>query len=140
MINNERVKYMAKLAEYESTEGRTDKKTIQYFRRDYVAMELIKSFVTGTIAFGLMFLMWAVYGMDNLLEQFNSMNITGAVTEVVIVYLVFMAIYLLATYLICNMRYTTGRKNVKAFYEKLQKVSRLYEEEENMPGADDWED
>lgn len=140
MINNERVKYMAKLAEYESTEGKTDKKTIQYFRRDYVAMELIKSFVTGTAAFGLIFLMWLVYGMEALMEQMNHMDIIGFVTEVAIAYLVFLAVYLLATYLIYNARYTAGRKNVKAFYEKLKKVSSLYEEEEHMPGAEDWED
>lgn len=139
MINNERVKYMAKLAEYESTDGRTDQKTTQYFRRDYVAMELIKSFVTGTIAFGLICLMWMGYGMENLMEQINNMDIVGFATEIVIIYIAFMAVYLLVTYLIYNARYTAGRKNVKAFYEKLQKISRLYEEE-NMSGAEDWED
>lgn len=44
MISKERVRHMTKLAEFENEESKACQKATQYFRRDYVAMELIKSF------------------------------------------------------------------------------------------------
>lgn len=140
MINNERVKYMTKLAEYENGAGKEDKKATQYFRKDYVAMEMIKSFVTGTVAFGLMFMMWLFYNLDNLMQKINDMDLVGFATEIVIIYLVFLAVYLLITYIIYNARYTSGRKHAKEFFNGLKKVSNLYEEEEKTQSLDDWED
>lgn len=55
MISKERVRHMTKLSEFENEESKACQKATQYFRRDYVAMELIKSFFAGTIAFGLSF-------------------------------------------------------------------------------------
>ena len=45
MISKERVRHMTKLAEFENEESKACQKATQYFRRDYVAMELIKSFL-----------------------------------------------------------------------------------------------
>ena len=44
MISKERVRHMTKLSEFENEESKACQKATQYFRRDYVAMELIKSF------------------------------------------------------------------------------------------------
>ncbi len=49
MISKERVRHMTKLSEFENEESKACQKATQYFRRDYVAMELIKSFFAGTI-------------------------------------------------------------------------------------------
>ena len=45
MISKERVRHMTKLSEFENEESKACQKATQYFRRDYVAMELIKSFL-----------------------------------------------------------------------------------------------
>lgn len=140
MISRERVRHMTRLAEYEDREGKTYKKVTQYFRRDYVAMELIKSFIGGTIAFALMLLMYLLYQMDNLEEQINNMDIMGYGIGIIIWYLVFMAVYLFATYVIYNIRYSQGRKKLKAFFNRLKKVSSLYQAEETNKNIDDWED
>ena len=55
------------------------------------------------------------------------------------VYLVFLAAYLMITYIIYNRRYTKGRKQVKEYYNRLKRVSSLYREEENISNTDDWE-
>lgn len=44
MISKERVRHMTKLSEFENEESKACQKATQYFRRDYVAMELIKAF------------------------------------------------------------------------------------------------
>ena len=72
MISKERVRHMTKLAEFENEESKACQKATQYFRRDYVAMELIKSFFAGTIAFGLLFVLWLFYDMENLVKKIND--------------------------------------------------------------------
>ena len=51
MISKERVRHMTKLAAFEEREGKEYRKMTQYFRRDYVGLELLKSFLSGTISF-----------------------------------------------------------------------------------------
>lgn len=139
MISKERVRHMTKLSEFENEESKTCQKATQYFRRDYVAMELIKSFFSGTIAFGLLFVLWLFYDMENLVKKINDMDMIGFGIRIVMVYLVFLAAYLLITYIIYNRRYTKGRKQVKEYYNRLKRVSSLYREEENISNTDDWE-
>ena len=139
MISKERVRHMTKLAAFEEREGKKYRKMTQCFRRDYVGLELIKSFFTGTLAFGLMFGIWAVCGAEALMENMNHMDLLAFGTEIVIGYLIFLAVYLLTTYIIYNVRYTRGRKKIKLFYNRLKKVSRLYENESRQSTVEDFE-
>ena len=79
------------------------------------------------------------YDMENLVKKINDMNMIGFGIRIVMVYLVFLAAYLMITYIIYNRRYTKGRKQVKEYYNRLKRVSSLYREEENISNTDDWE-
>lgn len=138
MISKERVKHMTKLAAFEEREGKKYYKMTQYFRRDYVGLELMKSFLSGTIAFIIFFVVWALCGMEALMEDINDMDLVAFGTEILIEYLVFITIYLLITYVVYNMRYTKGRKRIKLFYNRLKKVSRLYESEGRQSNLEDF--
>lgn len=138
MISKERVRHMTKLAAFEEREGKKYYKMTQYFRRDYVGLELMKSFLTGTIAFIILFGVWALCGMEALMEDVNDMDLVTFGTEILIEYLVFITIYLLVTYVVYNMRYTKGRKGIKLFYNRLKKVSRLYESEGRQSNLEDF--
>ena len=46
MLNQERVCEMTKLAIFDQKKGREYKPMTEYFRRDYIARELLKSFIT----------------------------------------------------------------------------------------------
>lgn len=139
MISKERVRHMTKLAAFEEREGKKYHKMTQYFRRDYVGLELIKSFFTGTLAFGLMLMVWVVCGAESLMANINHMNLVVFGTELLIWYLAFLAVYLIATYVIYNIRYTRGRKKIRLFYNRLKKVSRLYESESGQNNMEDFE-
>lgn len=139
MISKERVRHMTKLAAFEEREGKKYHKMTQYFRRDYVGLELIKSFFSGTLAFGLILMVWAVCGAEELMNRVNQMNLVMLGIDLIIWYLIFLAVYLLATYVIYNIRYTRGRKKIRLFYNRLKKVSRLYESESGQSNMEDFE-
>ena len=83
--------------------------------------------------------MWLICGIDSLMAKLNNMDLITFGTELLIKYLVFLACYLLATYIIYNIRYTRGRRKLKMYYDRLKKVSRLYETEGDQNYAEDFD-
>lgn len=132
MLNQERVKEMTKMAVFDERDGKRCKPMIEYLRKDYVAKEMIKSFVTGTIAFILMGAVWGIYNAESLLERLTKLDIRTPLTAAALLYILFMGIYFLVTYLIYNARYTAGRQDVKKFYAHLKKVNNIYQKEEQL--------
>lgn len=132
MVNEERLRHMIKLSQFDENDGKRCKPMTQYARKDYVSLQALISFVTGTISYALIFGVWALYSMDGLFEKINKMEIREAVISLVLSYLVFMVIYLGVTYIIFNVKYTEGRKKVKKYYASLKKVNQMYEREEKL--------
>ncbi|MGN0342925.1 MAG: hypothetical protein ACI4DO_09035 [Roseburia sp.] len=140
MISKERVRQMTKLAEYDAADGKKYEKMTQYFREDYVAMEMIKSFFAGTIGFGLLFLLWLLYEMETLSELLVLTDLVTMGIITMLVYITFMVVFLLITYVVYNKRYTEGRKQIKNYYNRLQKVQSIYRSEEQEQLQGEWED
>lgn len=141
MVNEERLRYMIKMAEFDTNDGKECKPMIQYARKDYVTLQLLLSFVTGSIAFILIAVMWVLYSMDELMQNINQMDIPAFITSVLIKYVIFILIYLVITYVVYNVKYTTGRKKVKKFYNNVKKVNKIYERDEKLkaPSKKEWE-
>ena len=66
------------------------------------------------------------------MEQINTMDLVQSATTLGLFYGIFMLIYLLATYIIFNMKYTYGRKKVKKYYAGLKKINAMYLREERL--------
>ena len=130
MIDEERVKQMTKMAIYEEGEGKQYVPMTQYFRHDYVGKEMVKSVILGTFAFALFVVIYLSCEMENLMKNINSIDLVGFVTGILVKYGIFMAAYLLVTYVVYNVRYSVGRKHVKQFYTHMKKVNKIYEQEE----------
>ena len=123
---------MIKMAVFDKEDGKECRPMEQYERNDYVALKFLESFVTGTIAFGLLFVMWALYEMDELLNTLNTMDLVGFLVPLVIKYVIFLFFYLMITYIVYQKRYTNGRRKVKKYYNSVKKLNRLYEREDKL--------
>ena len=64
MVNEQRLHSMIKIAKFDANDGKRCKPMIQYARKDYVALQLLKSFVVGTIAFFMMLGLWVLYSIE----------------------------------------------------------------------------
>lgn len=131
MINEEKVKQLYRLAEYDRKYGEKDRPMGRYFRKDYIIREMIKSFFAGTAVY-ILFLVLCVLNQAN--EILNSMNNTDFLRMAVVIglcYVAFLAVYLLITYLVYYVRYTNGRKRLKKYYERLYRINRSEEKKES---------
>lgn len=132
MVNEERLHYMVKMAKFDANDRKRCQPMMQYARRDYISLQLLKSFVVGTVVFGLILALWGLYSMEPLLARMNSIDLVGILIGVGMLYAVFMVLYLLATYIVYSMKYTWGRQKVKKYYHELKKVNALYDREERL--------
>lgn len=141
MINEERLRPMVRMARFDKNNGKACKPMIQYARPDYVSMELLKSFISGSIAFAILCVMWGLYDTSALLGMLNGTHIKGFIIGVGIRYIIFLIVYLIATYIVYQIRYTKGRKLVKGYYKDLKNINNHYEREEKLksPAQIDWE-
>lgn len=141
MVNEERLRHMIKMAQFDTNDGKQCKPMIQYARKDYVSMRLLGSFVAGTICYGMMFGLWGLYSMEELLEKLNKLDIQGLLTAALVPYIVFMVFYLGVTWIVFHMKYTNGRRKVKRYYSNLKKVNQMYEREDRLKSAEnkDWD-
>ena len=129
MLNEERIKLMTKMAAYEANEGKKNVAIGNYFRGDYIGLQVIKSIISATLAFLIVFGLFIFYDFEVFMSDIYKMDLLGCGKTVVIVYLIFVAVYALISYMIYTYRYTKARKSLKMYYNNLKKLAYLYDKE-----------
>ncbi len=129
MLNEERIKLMTKMASYEANEGKRNVAIGNYFRGDYIGLQVIKSVISGTIAFLLVFALFILYDFEFMMSDVYKMDLLEFGKTVLLAYLIFVGIYAVISYLIYAYRYTKARKSLKMYYNNLKKLAYLYDKE-----------
>lgn len=137
MLNKEKIKLMTKLAAYEQGEGKEYIPISRYRRKDYVVVQMIKTFFCSTIAFAILFFLNILYKADTWLSTLYQMDYQEYVFEILAYYVVFAAVYQVIAWRIYGQRYQRGQKNLKQYHSGLRKVEKLYEREEKMLSPDE---
>lgn len=127
MLNEERVILMTKLASYEARDGKKNISIGNYFRSDYLSLQLIKSVICATLAFGLMFGMYVLYDIENFMQEVYKMDLIQFAKNVLVLYVVFVVAYGVISYLIYTYKYKKAKKSLKCYYNNLKKLSGKYD-------------
>lgn len=128
MLNEERIILMTQLAAYEENEGKKNIKIDHYFRSDYVAVQVMKSIVSSTIAFALVFALYIFYDFENFMQDLYKMDLIAFARDVLIRYGVTVAAYAVITYVVCTYRYSRVKRSLKCYYHNLKKLNSMYRE------------
>lgn len=129
MLNEERIKLMTKMAAYEANEGKKNVAIGNYFRGDYIGLQVIKSIISATIAFVIVFGLFVFYDFEVFMSDIYKMDLLGFGRTVITAYLIFVAVYALISYMIYTYRYAKARKSLKMYYNNLKKLAYLYDKE-----------
>lgn len=130
MLNLERVREMTKLAIFDKNEGEACRPMTQYFRWDYIASEMQKSFIFGTAVFLIVLSLFGIYNIERLMAALHGINFRAEIAKILLWYTISMAVYLGITYAVSDARYKNGRSRIRQYYKHLKKVNQLYREEE----------
>ncbi len=129
MLNEERVRLMTRMACYEAKEGRKNVAIGNYFRGDYIGLQVIKSVISATIAYILIFAMFILYDFEVFMADIYKMDLLEFAKTVITYYLIFTVGYAVISYGVYTYRYTRARKSLKTYYNNLKKLAYLYERE-----------
>lgn len=130
MLDHEKVKTMTKLAIYEDRTGKEDIKLSQYYKTDYVRLQVINTFVFTTIGYLFVLLLLGLYKAEYLIQEAVSLDYGTIGMYLLGIYLMVVIIYCLCTIIICSIKYEKSRKQLKGYYRELKYLHKLYEEEE----------
>lgn len=126
MLDQEKVKDMTRMAIYEKGEGEQELYVTSFRRMDYVALQIIKSFIWGTVAaviiLGFYFLLHPDFINDlNTLESIKSMAF-----NIIVFYVIFILAYLVLTFFWARRKYKTSKANAEDYVVNLSRVIRSY--------------
>lgn len=126
MLNEERVILMTKMASYEENEGRRNVNIGNYFRDDYISIQVIISVLCATIAYLIVFALFVFYDFETFMQDIYKMDLLEFGKNVLFYYVVTVMSYGVLSYLVYSYRYTKAKKSLKRYYQNLKKLNSLY--------------
>lgn len=130
MLNEERVILMTKLASYEKGEGKKDKAVGNFFRSDYVGVQVLWSIVCAAIAFVICFALYILYDFEAFMSDIYKIDLFVFAQNVLTWFLVTVLGYGLISYVVYSVKYAKAKKSQKNYYNNLKKLSGMYDERE----------
>ena len=131
MLNEERVVLMTKRASYEAHEGKRCLAIGSYFRNDYIGWQVLKSIISATIAFVVVFAMYIFYDFEVFMTEIYKMDLLEFAKSVLFYYLGTVGAYALISYVVYTVRYRRASRSLRAYYMNLHKLSAMYKSEKN---------
>lgn len=140
MIDEKRLRLMIRLARYEQGEGKEDLKIGKYYRRDYVALALLKNLLLVTLAYGLLLAFLLLYNLDFLMNQLSEMSIRPLLVTMALGYLFLLGMYSVIVYTISRLKYARAQTSIKAYYKALTRLEYGYQSGEVNPSQESGSD
>ena len=129
MVDPEKVMLMTRLAAYEKREEKKTLSVAGFFRVDFVAWELLKALVCGTLAFMIAIGIRIFADFDVLLQEVYEMDLVERGQEILKIYLIYMVVLLVGTYISAIIRFVAARRNLRAYYKGLKRLGEFYDGE-----------
>jgi len=131
MLNEERVVLMTKMASYEANEGKKSLAIGSFFRSDYIGWQVLKSIISATIAFVVVFAMYIFYDFEIFMTEIYKMDLLEFARNVLFFYLGTVGVYAVISYVVYSVKYSRAKKSLRTYYKNLQYLSSIYRNEKN---------
>ena len=129
MINEERVIMMTHMASYEQGEGKKNANIGNYFRDDYISIQVLKAAVCATIAYAVMFALYIFYDFETFMQDIYKIDLLGLAKDVLKYYVIMVVVYGVIAYAVYSYKYAKAKKSLKTYYNNLKKLNSLYNEQ-----------
>ena len=129
MLNEERVILMTRITSFTQRDGKKDTEINQYFRSDYVGLQVLKSALCATVAYIILFISYMLLSFDKVMQSLYDMDLIAQGKKFLIYYIILVGGYSVVSYIIYSFRYARMRKNMKTYYTNLKRLNKMYEKE-----------
>lgn len=132
MLNHEKVKSMTKAAAYENGPEKKNIEISNYFRADYLGLQMVKSAMAYTVSFCILIALWAMSRMEELMLGISRADfLQGIIKILILLYVSGLILYEIATYIYFSRKYQKAKNSVSEFYGHLKNIHKFYEKEDS---------
>ena len=129
MLNEERIILITRMASYEQNEGRENVKIGNYFRSDYITVQVLKSIVSSAVVFAIMFGLYMLCNFEEFMQKlYRIEDLIAFAVDVLTNFCVIVGGYTVLTYIVFTWRYASAKRSLKKYYHNLKKLNSLYQE------------
>lgn len=126
MLNEKRIILMTKMASYEANEGKKNVAIGSYFRSDYIGWQVLKSIISATIAFVVVFGMYIFYDFEVFMMDIYKIDLLEFAKQVLTMYLRVIAIYAVISFVVYTIRYNRAVKSLRVYQMNLRRLADMY--------------
>lgn len=130
MLDRRKVRLMTKMALYEQKEGKEDMKISAYYKKDYVSLNMIGTFIWTTIGYICLIVLVFIWGMTGWMEKLNLALIIMLAVVILLGYLALLILTMTATSRICGRKHRNARMRMKRYNHGLLQLMKMYEKEQ----------
>ena len=131
MLNIEKVKNMTKAAAYETGPEKKNIEISDYFRADYLGLQMVKSGIAYAVAFVIIAAIWFMSKSEELMLMLAKTDyLEGLVKMFVILFVSGLAVYEILIYIYYSSKYRSAKKSVREYDSHLKQIHKFYEEQE----------
>ena len=130
MLNEKRVKHMVKLALFETKSGQEELKASSFYKKDYVAFQVLWSIIWMTIAYVALVTLVGIGFLNDLIETMSKAKLILIGTLILVVYIVLLIIYLFVSRRFYKDKHARAYYRSKEFKADLAQLEVMYEKED----------
>ena len=128
MLNEKRIILMTKMASYEANEGKRNVAIGSYFRSDYIGWQVLKSIISATIAFVVVFGMYIFYDFELYMTDIYKMDLLEFARQTLKQYLWTIGVYAVISYVVYTVRYSRAVKSLRVYQMNLRRLADMYKQ------------
>lgn len=136
MLNEERVSLMTKAAVCYRKQEKQAMRINEYYKKDYISYNVIKSVFAFTLAYGIISVMVVLGNVYALLVNEGNRLIIYLVLTVGIYFAAVFVFTIIAYYIYTN-KYKRARSDVKEYYRLLARLNALYSADDTQSSRED---
>jgi len=126
MLNSRKVRLMTKLAVFEEQQGKEDIKLSNYYRSDYVRLNVMKTIISTTIGFLILLALFAAYKMEYIVNEAINLNYGTILRLILAVYFAVLIVYIFITSVFYFIKYSASRNRLTRYYRMLRRLKKIY--------------
>ncbi len=128
MLNEKRIILMTKMASYETNDGKKNVAIGNYFRNDYIGWQVLKSIISATVAFVVVFGMYIFYNFETFMTDIYKIDLVDYIMHIFSYYLWVIGIYAVISCIVYTVRYNAAVRSLKVYHMNLRRLADMYKQ------------
>ncbi len=125
MLDQRRIKLMARMSSYEKKHLNRDLKISTYYKKDYASLNTLITILWITAGYAIMAGLYALCNIDAILKDLDMMKLFLLVGIVVGGYLIVVIIYGVCASSFYKTKHNRAKQRVKKYYRDLSRLEKL---------------